>query len=298
MIDFLKDIIRFKWLVIVLTLLFLIVSIFWAVNTPNEYKAEVMLMAVNDEGQGGLSAMSGQLGGLASLAGINVGGGGNDKVILATELINDWSFVDTFISDNNLKVFLIAVIGWDKLKDELIYDESIYDNNLNKWQIKDGVSQEPSDWLVFNEFKKRIILRQQKSSPIITASFEYYSPRLSKLWLDNLVKAINDKIQFNDMTESKMNIDYLTLKIESTEINEMRTVFYQLLQEQMKKLMLAEVRQEYILKKVGPIKQPEAKFKPHRPIMIILGGIFGFLLSLIIISLMPIILNLRTNNTI
>lgn len=294
MIDFLKEIIRYKWIVCVLTGLFFTASLLWALNTPNEYQAQVMLMPVDDESQGGLG-LSGQLGGLASIAGLNMGGGANNKIELARELINDWSFSDGFIRENNLKVYLLAVTGWDKGSNSFIYDEDIYDSEKQQWRTIDGQSQEPSDWRAFNELKKRVAFRKEKSGTLIFASFDYYSPELSQLWLSKLILAINHKIQVMDMTETKKSIDYLNGKIQSTSISEMQTVFYQLLQEQMKKLMLAEIREEYILKKVGPIKQPEDKFKPRRVVMILLGTIFGFLLSLLLISLKPVYLKLKSS---
>ncbi|GHF80968.1 Wzz/FepE/Etk N-terminal domain-containing protein [Thalassotalea marina] len=298
MIDFLKDVVRFKWLVITITALFTLGSAILAINTAEEYKAEVMLMPVNEEQASGLGAMAGQLGGIASLAGLNVGGGANEKVALALALIDDWSFADEFIRKHNLKVYLYAVVGWNKASNELIYDDSVFDNQTMTWKMNDGVSEEPSDWLIFNELKERVILRQQKNSPIITASLDYYSPELAAKWLDDLLMAINKKIQANDMQDSKNNIDYLSEKVDSTNISEMRTVFYQLLQEQMKKLMLAEVREEYILKKVGLVKTPESKFKPRRALIVVMGFFCGFMLSLVLLSFRPIFFALKEHRVI
>ena len=67
-----------KKLIVVITAVFAVVSVVYALSLPNEYKASAV---VSPAGSGGssLGSMAGQLGGLASLAGINIGSGESNE---------------------------------------------------------------------------------------------------------------------------------------------------------------------------------------------------------------------------
>ena len=62
-----------KWIIIAITTLFAVASVFYAINQPNIYKSEALLAPAEQDQQGGLGALAGQFGGLASLAGVNLG---------------------------------------------------------------------------------------------------------------------------------------------------------------------------------------------------------------------------------
>ena len=292
MIEFIKDVIRFRWLVIMLVIVSFIGSVIFAFITPNEFKAEAMLVPANDDSQSSMGLGS-QLGGLASLAGISAGNSANDKVGLAKELLNDWYFVDSFINENGMKADILAAQGWDGATNKLLYDNDVYDSNTKSWKSDGDKSLEPTDWLAFNEFRKMVVFEPRKDSPVIMASLKYYSPDMAAIWLNSLIAAINKKIQSIDIEETQLSIKYLESKIEQTDLVELKDVFYELMQQQIKTLMLAEIRNEYVLKKVGPIKTPESKFKPKRMVVVFLGSILGLLLALMLIAARPMLIDLR-----
>jgi uncharacterized protein involved in exopolysaccharide biosynthesis len=59
----------------------------------------------------------------------------------------------------------------------------------------------------------------------------------------------------------------------------MRNVFYGLIEEQTKTLMLAEASAEYALKTLSPAKVPEEKWGPKRLLVSVLGTFLGLLLG-------------------
>ena len=65
----------------------------------------------------------------------------------------------------------------------------------------------------------------------------------------------------------------------------MQNVFYQLIEEQTKTLMLAEVKDEYAFKVIDPPVVPEEKVGPKRALIcilsILLGGMLGVAIVLI-----------------
>jgi hypothetical protein len=63
----------------------------------------------------------------------------------------------------------------------------------------------------------------------------------------------------------------------------MQTVFYQLIEEQTKTIMLAEVSKEYVLKTIDPANAPEEKAKPKRALIVVLGTMLGGILSVLFV---------------
>ena len=62
-----------KWIIVGVTFIFALASVFLALNLPNIYRSEVLLSPAEDNSGGGLAGLAGQFGGLASLAGVNLG---------------------------------------------------------------------------------------------------------------------------------------------------------------------------------------------------------------------------------
>ena len=55
-----------------------------------------------------------------------------------------------------------------------------------------------------------------------------------------------------DVAEAEQAITYLNKQIENTSLAELRNVFFRLIEEQTKTIMLANVSQEYLLKTLDP----------------------------------------------
>ena len=72
-----------KWLIGGITAVSSAVAVVIALMLPNIYRAEALLAPNQDEGAGRLSALAGQYGNLASLAGINLNSVSTDKITLA-----------------------------------------------------------------------------------------------------------------------------------------------------------------------------------------------------------------------
>ena len=98
-----------KWWIIGITALFAIASISYALWLPNEYKATAIVAPASEQGGGGLSKMAGQLGGLASLAGVNLGSSETTDDVIAMEIMKTWGFIDDFIKKHELQVAIFQL---------------------------------------------------------------------------------------------------------------------------------------------------------------------------------------------
>ena len=275
-----------KKLIIAITFIFAISSILYAINQPNIYRASTLLAPAGEQsGAGGLAKMAGQFGGLASLAGINLGGGGTDKTGLALEVLKSRVFIENFINKYQLLVPLMAAKNWNINTNTLILDDELYDAQSKTWlrEMKAPKTPEPSPWESFKVFTELLSVSSDKTTGMITIAIEHYSPEIAKQWLVWLVAEINNTMRDQDKAEAQRSIDFLSEKLQETQLADMQTVFYQLIEEQTKTIMLAEVSQEYVLKTIDPANAPDEKAKPKRALIVVLGTMLGGILSVLIV---------------
>ena len=270
-----------KKVIVAITGLFAAAAVVYALSIANEYKASIVIAPAQQEG-GGLSDALGQLGGLASLAGVSLGGGGGSEAAVAQEIMQSWGFVEQFIVNNELEVEVFAAEGWNKTSNVLTIDSDLYDKDSNKWLIdEDGQLRAPTSWELYEAFSKRLSVSEDKKSGLTSVSIEYFSPIVAKNWVDLYVAAINEHMRQRKLSQVNSNIEYLQAQIEKTSIAEMREVFYQIIEEQVKNKMLAEASPEYAFVTVSPSMVPEEKSKPKRALMCILGTLLGGMLSVL-----------------
>ena len=275
-----------KLLILIISAVFAISSVLYAINQPNIYKATTLLSPTGEQGgAGGLGKMAGQFGGLASLAGINLGGGGTDKTGLALEVLKSRVFLESFINNHQLLVPLMAAKSWDVSSNTLIINDEVYNETTKKWvrEVKAPKKPEPTPWQAYKKFKEILSITTEKESGMITLAIEHYSPEVATQWLKWLVNDINTTMREQDKAEAQRSIDYLTKKLQETQLTDMQTVFYQLIEEQTKTIMLAEVSLEYVLKTIDPANAPEEKAKPKRALIVVLGTMLGGILSVLIV---------------
>ena len=273
--------------IIAITIIFAFASLIYALIVPNQYQATALLAPSQSDG-GGLSGALGQLGGLASLAGVSIGGTDSTESQIAQEIMRSWSFIENFIAENELAVEVFAAKNWDKGSNKLQIDQDIYDTKTSTWLVEDDYGQPgpPSSWELYESFLDRVTVSEDKKSGLISVSIEYYSPQIAKKWLDLYISAINEHMQKRQVEKVSRNIEYLETQINKTDIAEMQEVFYSIIQEQIKSKMLAEASPDYAFIPVSPSMEPEENSQPKRLLICLLGTIIGGILSVLLVLIM------------
>lgn len=273
--------------IIAITAVFAFVSVIYALSVPNQYKA-ITLLAPAQSDSSDLTGAFGQMGGLASLAGVSIGSESSEAKT-AQEIMQSWSFIEGFIAENNIAVEVYAAQEWSRGSNELQIDDDLYDTETKTWLVENNNTGEvgpPSSWKLFKSFSGRIEVSEDKISGLVSVSIEYYSPQIAKQWLDMYVAAINAHMQQRQMERVTNNINYLQAQIEKTSIAEMREVFYNIIEEQTKNKMLAEASPDYVFVTVSPSMVPEEKSQPQRALICIIGTLLGGMLSVLLVLVM------------
>ncbi|ROQ47076.1 LPS O-antigen subunit length determinant protein (WzzB/FepE family) [Marinobacter sp. 3-2] len=285
---------RGKWIILVTTIIFSAIGVFYAISQPNIYQASVLLAPTQDEGVA--SGIGGQLGGLASLAGINLGGGGANKTVMAKEVLKSRAFLTEFIHRHDLMIPLMGTKAWDIKENQWVIDRKLYNPTDEQWLTnEEGETLLPSDWDMVNKFKdSHLSISENKENGMVTLSVKSQSPPIAKSWADMLVKDINEHMRQQDVRESEARIAYLEEKLSETNIAGMQQVFYQLIESETRTVMLANARDEYIFKTVDPAVVPQEKSGPKRALIAIVAAMLGGMLGIFLVLLIAFIRNSKT----
>lgn len=277
-----------KWLIVGITVAATVIAVIVALMLPNIYRAEALLAPNDQERAGGLSALAAQYGGLASLAGVNLESGSVDKTALGLGILRSRKFISEFVERHDILVPLVAARGWDSASGELEIDPDIYDVEAKKWKrdVRPPKKPVPSLQEAYIVFSDVFSVSQDSKSGFVIVAVEHYSPDVARQWVDWLVQDINLSIMRQDVAEAEQAIEYLNEQIEKTSLAELQNVFFSLIEEQTKTVMLARVTDEYVLKTIDPAVAPELKLRPNRTLIAFLGMLIGGLLGVTIVSVL------------
>ncbi|QTH64631.1 LPS O-antigen length regulator [Psychrosphaera ytuae] len=281
--------------IIMLTVFITIVSVLYALSLPNIYTSTIKLVPSSQDSEGGLSSLASKYGGLASMAGIDLGGSGeSNSVAHAVELMKSWPYLEEFVESNDLKVTLMATNGWSRDSNRLLYDESVYDLTTKTWKMKSTwfsdklKSAEPTSYETYQKIKKDILdVNFDEELGIFSISINHFSPQVAYELTERLKDSINNYFKLQDRREALASIEFLERKIESTNNAQMREVFYSMIESHTQKVMMTEVNKEYLLKTLIPAKKPEPdnKTKPKRAIIVGFGVFMGLFWGTILVFL-------------
>lgn len=273
-----------KITIILTTFVASIIAVAIALSMPNIYRAEALLSPVSSDG-GGMNGLANKFGGLASLAGVSLGGGGFDKTTMGIEVLKSRTFFADFVGKYPVMVDLMASNGWDSNNNKILIDDEIYDADSQTWvrEAKAPRKTEPSVQEAHKVFSQLLSVSQDKESSFITVAVEHYSPYVAKQWVDWLVLDINNTIRNQEVQQAQRSIDYLLNQIEQTKVLELQAGFFELIQSQTETIMLANASPEYLFKTLDPAVVPELKAKPKRALICMLGFLLGGMVGVFIV---------------
>jgi hypothetical protein len=279
LIELWKVLVEYKLLIIVFTALTTLGAIYYALSLPTIYKTQVLMVP-----SGGGTGSTEELSGLASLAGISLGGGSvNAEAEQAFARLKTRSFLISHIKEKNLKYILFAD-KWNKAK-------------------KQWIGQEPSDYKSFKLFNSMITAGSDRNSKANLASLtiEWVSPvNVNKIAdiANNLIHSINLYEKQYAINEAKNSILFLEEELKRTSILSSQTMLYSLIEQQMVRMMIANVGDEFVFKILDPAIVPQYAEKKSIPVIIFIAMVLGiFFGSILAVGVNFLNKNARESNT-
>lgn len=261
-----------------ITLISALFSIWFALSIVNEYRSTATLIPASmgeQSNQGTLSA-------LGEMAGLNTSGDGLANNLIGKELFKSQSFINKFFTENNLVVDLMAAKGWNQETDKLIIDEKIFSDG--KWlrPSKGLIKPEPSAEEIQMKFSSKFSYAQERDK-VILVTYVSYSPTNAQKVLSQIIQAVNNEVRQRDIAEAISSRDYLIQEFNETKQINVQTLIANLIEDEIKDIKLAEVKEDYVFTVVDTPSIPISRYGVPRSLICFLITLSGFFLSLVFV---------------
>ncbi len=243
----------YQYWIVGITAAFALLAVVFALIATPRYRADVVVSEVTNNGTGGAASLAGQLGGLASLVGVNLAA-----------------------LDNNSQVAMAV------LRSRMLVEEYIRRNDLLPILYPPQESGTPPTlWLGVDNFQRNILeIQQDPRTGVVIVSVRWEDPDIAARWANGLVALANEIVRGRARQSAERNIKYLKKQIDLTPVVEMQRVMYSLVESETKTLMLANVREEYAFVVVDPAVPPELRVSPKRTLIVVVGTLLGGFLGI------------------
>jgi len=244
---------------------FVILAIALAFSIKPKYRSEVVVFPASSSG--GMGDLGGQLGGLASLAGINLPGAGGKKSDEALEFLRSRGFIAGFIERHGLMPILFAP-KWDAAR--------------NQWRDPDDI---PTIAKGVKRFSKEISqISEDRRTGVVTLAIIWTDRVAAAQWANALIAEADQALRDRAIAEQDRSVEYLKSESAKTSSVEIGAAISKLMETELKNAMLARTRDSYAFKVIDPAVVSDAKDRdsPNKPLITVLGAVFGFLTGAIV----------------
>lgn len=255
---------RYKVLLAATTFLCAAIAVVMALTAIPLFRAEALVTEVTEQQLGGQGSL-GRIEGLASLVGVNLNAGGDS--VRAKAVLQSRKLVEEFIKRNQLIPVLFP-----------------------------KAQTPPSLWKAVEKFRRDVLaIKEDPRRNTISVTVIWTDAASAAKWANDLVALANELLRNDAIAESERNINYLKQQVRGTDVVQLQTVMYNLVESEMQKLMLANGRIEYAFVVADPAVAPEIRSSPKRTIMVIIGALIGMILGVAIAFTRETVIKYRTD---
>jgi uncharacterized protein involved in exopolysaccharide biosynthesis len=246
---------RYKIFIAACTVVCALAAAAFALTATPMFRAEATITEVHDSNMGGGGAIAGQLGGLASLAGVTLGAGSGQSRD-SEAILKSRRLAEQFVTRYGLTAEIM------------------------------GMSKPPFTlWRAVSRFRKSVLnVDEDRRTGMTTISMYWSDPKEAARWANDFIGLANEIIRNRAAAESQRNIAYLNDQLKETSSVEVQHAMYNLVESETKTLMLAQGRLEYAFSTIDPAVPPEVSTSPKKSVIVLIGivvGVFaGILISL------------------
>jgi LPS O-antigen subunit length determinant protein (WzzB/FepE family) len=240
-------------------------SALYAISLPNIYRSNVdIINASSNKEPSRLASLMGNIGSISPVLS-NLSSSSGNSVGIALAKMKSKKFILSFIKKENMMPEMFP-LAWDKQR--------------KSW--KDGI-EPPDMWDAIKQFRSMMNVRKDKDSGLYRVSFEGTDPKQITKWENNFVKEINETLRKQAIKEANANIIFLKKELARTKMVEIQSMLYSLIEQEIKNIMVVNVKLDFTFKVIDPALVPKYKIKPKRTMMVFIGSFLGLMLSVLII---------------
>lgn len=241
----------------------------YALTATEWWRAEVVAVRVDADR---LSGNLGTLGGLASLAGID-------------------------IASNSSSAEPMAVLRSRDLVRHFIVDEGLVQGILDQVN-PDGALAAPAGGEVAEadvrdaaEFfsKNMLTIGEDKSSGTVHIGVRWTDPASAADWANKLVDAANERLRSRAQADAERNIRFLRAEMLAANVPALQQSLSRVLESEIQKLLLSRGNQEFAFRVIDRAVPPKYRHSPKRTLIVMAAGLLGACLGALFVLVLAAI---------
>ncbi len=219
------------------------------------FRAQTLLAApAAERNNGGLGGLLGQYAGLASLAGIDVGGMSPQSINESIEILRSRGFTQRFITEAKLMPVLFP----------------------------EKREKPPTMWDAYKVFEGIRKVTKDPTTGFFKLTIDWENPRQAANWANGLVSLLNEFMRERTILEATRSVGYLQEQLDATVVAERRQMLVRLMESETQKIMLAKAQEDFAVRVLDHAVPPQEKIAPKRLLILIVGLIAGFMVGAIV----------------
>lgn len=231
------------------------------------YRATAVLAPAGTQssGRGLLNSALGELGGVAALAGINVGTA-DPQTEEALAVLKSRELTESFVREWNLMPKLFAR-RWDATN--------------HRWKAS-WFGSPPTPAKAFEQFERHIrSVTSDKKTGLVTLQIDWKDRKEAAEWANELVRRVNEEMQSRAIAEADASMAYLGKEAQAAQTVTERDAIGRLMDTQIKQRMVATVSREYAFRVVDKALAPDEDdpVKPQKAVLIAEGFLLGAIVA-------------------
>lgn len=284
-----------RWLLLAtLTFIAALAAAAYALTRVPQFESNALLAPVKEEvGQVGsaLGGLLGQVAGVAGGLGLSLGGTTVDESVA---VLQSREFALRFMAEHNIEQYLFPDL-WDatnhRWKPVAGHGSPSMVQRLTRWLAPASADAAaltpvgPSNDDAVKRFNDILLVIIDRRTEFIRLSMRGPSAQVARDWAAAAIDELNASMRNRSLEESRKAVDLLSKRIESEQLQSIRTVAAALLETQLRREVMAESRREFAVKVLDPPSLPDQRFYPRRGRMVLIGALLGWMLGAIYVVL-------------
>lgn len=272
-----KELLELKWISALVMMLSISISFLFYIVSDKRYEVEVTFLVANASSTDSTLNLPSGISSLAGIAGVNLNT--SQQTASAMAELKSKKFIVEFVTKYDLDKFLLAG-KLDSTNQKMIIDNELYNTTTQEWvrTRHPGDKPTPTEWEKYEAFNSIISFKEDKNTGIQTLILTWKDPVQALAWASLFLKEADARLKSKELIQAKKTIEYLSQEIDKTPLIKYQNIFYKLVEEQNKILMLADTRDYFVFKIIDPAITPTQPTSPKAPKILALGVFVGILL--------------------
>jgi uncharacterized protein involved in exopolysaccharide biosynthesis len=254
--------IRGRWIAVAsLTILGAVCGLIIGLVLPREYLGEVLLVPQAHESGGQLESLARRVSGLASVAGINIGGGGqsNDRdVAMAT--LTSYELMSGFIEREGVRA------AFEREQRSSWF--SMFDR------------QPLTVWKTVRAFKERYSVTEDRTSSVVHVRVIWTDPVEASRWANAIVEYADQVLRKRALLTSESRLEYLTKEFNDSSVVAVRQAVSAIMESEVRSIAVAKADKQYAFYVIDAAIPAERPVRPQRAVICIALALLGLLLGI------------------